>query len=81
VATKNSANSKKKARKVARHKPAAINKLNPEFHGLLKTSLAAGAVTGSCQWMDNQGGFHCAGDVTKDACDNLQGQFTPGGSC
>lgn len=81
MATKKTAKGKKKPEKIARHKPEAISKLNPEFHRLLTASLAAGAVKGSCLWQDNQGGFHCTGGVTKDACDNLQGQFTPNGSC
>jgi hypothetical protein len=78
---KTSIKSTKKSAKTAKHKPEAIAKLNPQFHAVLTKSLAAGAVRGSCQWTDNQGGFHCAGGVTKDACDNLQGQFTPEGSC
>jgi hypothetical protein len=72
---------KKQPAKVAKHTTDAIGKVNPEFHRLLTANLTAGAPTGSCQWVDNQGGLHCAGGVTKDACDNLQGQFTPGGSC
>jgi hypothetical protein len=80
MANKKKAASNKK--KVTKHTPAAIGKLNPEFHRVLTASLAEpGEAKGSCRWTDPLGGFHCADNVTKAACDNLGGKFNPDGSC
>jgi len=72
----------KKTKGAKKHSAATISKFNPAFHKILVESLAAPDVTtGSCQWTDPQGGFHCANNVTKDACDNLSGKFFPNSSC
>jgi len=68
------------SKRVAKHSHKTIAAFNPLFHAAM---LAAGpaAITGSCRWSDPNGGFHCADNVTKDACDNLGGKFNPSGQC
>ena len=86
MAVKKRAVVKKKAVKktagkpVLKHSHELISALNPAFHAAM---IAAGpaAPRGSCRWSDANGGFHCADNVTKDACDNLGGRFTAGGQC
>lgn len=82
MAKKKSAAKKTTKKRVTKHSAQAIAKFNPMFHSLLTMGLAdSGAVKGSCVWTDPMGNFHCVNNVTKAACDNLQGKFDPGGDC
>ena len=70
----------KKKKTVKRHSHDVISTFNPAFEKAM-SSAAPAAPKGSCRWVDKQGQFHCAENVTAAACTTLGGSFNEGGSC